>query len=258
VNYAGGHVQIAQLGGAVCLTLGNLKGVQMSGAVNYVGGDIHGLQCSGALNSTLGHVRGTQIGVVNIGGDVLGAQIGVVNIARKLEGAQVGVVNLADELNGAPIGIFSFVRKGQIHVDVWASEISVANVALKTGSKHVYSILAVGYQPPFGDNPYRWSPGIGIGGHIPFGSKFVNVEALSFHINEDEGWTEELHMVSKIRLIGGWEVNPSFSVFAGVTLNVFVSQFDDGSHIALGSLYDKNWDDTWIRMWPGFVAGVQF
>jgi hypothetical protein len=176
-----------------------------------------------------------------------------------MEGAQVGVVNLADEHNGAPIGIFSFVRKGQIHVDLWASDTSAANIALKTGSKHVYSILAMSYQPSFGDDPYRWSPGIGIGGHIPLGGpKFVNIEALSFHISEDDGWTDELHDISKLRLIGGWEVDPRFSLFAGVTLNVFVSRINDGRHIAMGSLYDRRGDSTWVRMWPGFVAGIQF
>jgi len=196
--------------------------------------------------------------VVNVGGDIVGAQVGVVNIARRVRGTQIGVVNYADEMDGAPLGIFSFVRKGRINVDVWASDTSVANIALKTGSKHVYSILALGFQPSFGDNPYRWSPGIGIGGHIPFGSKYINIEALSFGINEGEAWTEDVHMVNKLRLIGGWEATPNISVFAGLTLNVFVSEVNDGSHIATGSFYDHEGKDKWVRMWPGFVAGVQF
>ena len=199
--------------------------------------------------------------MVNVSGDLTGAQIGVVNIARKMKGTQIGVVNYADELNGAPIGVFSFVRKGQIHVDLWASETSVANVALKTGSKHVYSILAAGIHP---SDPYRFSYGIGIGGHIPRGSKFVNVEALGFQVYEDiaeaDGWDDKTHTISKIRLIGGWEIKPRISVFAGLIFNVFVSNVNDGENIAIASFYEYTDDEDkrWVRMWPGFVAGVQF
>jgi hypothetical protein len=258
VNYVGGNVRVGQLGGAVNVALGDMEGIQMAGAINYVGGDLEGLQMAGSLNLTPGHVQGAQIGVVNIGGDVRGAQVGVVNIAHRVEGAQVGVVNYADELEGAPVGLFSFVRKGRMNVAVWGSETSAANIALKTGSKHFYSILALGYQPSFGDDPYRWSPGVGMGVHIPIESRYVNIEAIHSHINEDEAWTEDLHQINSLRLIAGWHIDPRISVFAGVTMNVFVSQFNDGSHIAYGSLYEETGGDTWVRMWPGFVAGVQF
>ena len=234
------------------------------GTVNYAGAAFNGFQMGTVnyIDMIGGQVnRGAQIGVINIGGNVSGAQVGVVNIARKVEGAQIGIVNYADENNGAPIGIFSFVRKGQIHLDVWASETSVFNMALKTGNKRVYSILALGYQPSIGDDPYRWSPGVGIGVHMPSGSKYVdyiNIEALSFHINEDESWTDELHMINQLRLIGGWELNRNMSAFAGLTLNVFVSQLNDGDHIGMASFFDYDGDDTWVRIWPGVVAGVQF
>jgi hypothetical protein len=259
INYVGGAIKGAQIGN-VNYVRNSFSGLQI-GNVNYVEDSIHGFQIGTVnyVNYIGANVnRGAQIGVVNVGGEIAGTQIGVVNIARKVRGTQIGIVNYADEMNGAPLGIFSFVRKGQIHLDVWASDTFVSNIALKTGSKHVYSILAVGYQPSFGDDPYRWATGIGIGGHIPFGSKFVNIEALSFHVNEGEAWENDLHMINKLRLIGGWEINPRLSVFAGLTLNVLVSQVNDGDHMAIGSFYDHTGDDTWVRMWPGFVAGVQF
>jgi hypothetical protein len=259
INYTGGTVKGLQIGN-INYIQGSINGPQI-GNVNYVGDTFDGFQL-GTVNyaNYVGSKvnTGAQIGVVNVGGDMVGTQIGVVNIARKIRGTQIGVINYSDEMEGAPFGIFSFVRKGQIHLDVWASETSVANIALKTGSKHVYSILALSYQPSFGDDPYRWSPGIGIGGHIPFGSKYINIEALSFGINEGEAWTEDVHMINKLKLIGGWEATPHVSVFAGLTLNVFVSQVNDGSHIATGSFYDHEGTDTWVRMWPGFVAGVRF
>ena len=259
INYVNGAFKGGQIGN-LNYVRNSFRGLQI-GNVNYIGNSMQGVQIGNVnyVNYIGANInRGAQIGVINVGGEIVGAQIGVINIARKVRGTQIGVVNYADEMSGAPLGIFSFVRKGQIHLDVWASDTSLTNIALKTGSKHVYSILAVGYQPSLGDDPYRWSTGIGVGGHIPFGSKFVNIEALSFHVNEDARWTDDLHMINKIRLIGGWEVNPSLSVFAGLTLNVFVSQLNDGGHIATGSFYDYEGKDTWVRMWPGFVAGVQF
>lgn len=277
INYVGGKVKGGQIGNVNYvgnsvngLQIGNINYVANSingpqiGNINYTGDSIYGVQIGTVnyVNYAGSNVNtGAQIGVVNVGGEIVGAQIGVVNIARKVRGTQIGVVNYADEMSGAPVGIFSFVRKGQIHLDVWASDTSMANIALKTGTRHVYSILAAGYQPSLDDDPYRWSTGIGIGGHIPFGSKFVNVEVLSFDINENnenEAWTDDLHMINKLRLIGGWQVNSGLSVFAGLTLNVFVSQFNDGDHIAWESFFDYDGDDTCVRMWPGFVAGVQF
>ena len=92
------------------------------------------------------------------------------------------------------------------------------------------------------------------------GSRFVNLELLSFHVNEGEAWTEELHRINEFRLIAGWEVVPRISVFAGLTLNTFISNVNDGDHIAVGSFVDISNDDEprWLRIWPGFVAGVQF
>ena len=276
LNYVGGNTFGSQLGVANYI-YEDLFGIQ-SGVVNYSGAAVMGAQLgvvnytgesfSGIQVGTANYInyagnisdRAAQIAVVNVAGELTGAQIGVVNIARKMKGTQIGVLNYADELDGAPVGIFSFVRKGQIHVDLWASETSIANMALKTGSKHFYSILATGFHP---SDPYRFSYGVGIGGHIPHGSRFVNVEALSFQVYEDiaeaDRWNDKIHLISKLRLIGGWEINPRFSAFAGLTLNVFVSEVNDGEHIAIASFYEYNdADKRWVRMWPGFVAGIQF
>ena len=256
INYAKGDVhglQIGALNHAGRVFLGAQTGV-----MNYTGGSLTGSQI-GTVNYINDRLdTGAQIGVINIGGTIRGAQIGVVNIARKVEGTQIGVINYADEFSGAPIGLFSFVRKGQTHLDLWAGETSAFNVALKTGSKHVYSILALGYQPSFGDDPYRWSPGLGIGAHIPRGSRYVDIEALSSHVNEGEAWTEELHLLSGLRLIGGWQINPAYSVFAGVTLNVLVSEHNDGSHMDTVSIFERDGNRTHVRMWPGVIAGVRF
>ena len=99
---------------------------------------------------------------------------------------------------------------------------------------------------------------MGIGIHIPSGSTYINIEALSFHVNEDEWWTEDLQSINKLRLIGGWEVNPSLAVFAGLTLNVIVSDVNNGNHSDWASFLDHDGSGTWVRIRPGVVAGVQF
>lgn len=256
VNFIGGDIVGGQIA-SVNFLGGDLNGAQV-GNVNFAGGRMHGAQVGNVNYIGRDLNKGAQIGVVNIGGNITGAQIGVVNIAHKMRGTQIGVVNLSDEIDGAPIGVFSFVRKGQIHLDVWGSDTSAFNLGLKTGNNRVYSIFALGYQPPIGDDPARWSPGMGIGVHFPYGSKFVNIEALGFHINEDEIWTDDIHRIDKLRFIGGWDLNRNLSAFFGVTLNVFVSQYNNGDHISIASLVKYNGDKTWVRIWPGFVAGIQF
>ena len=65
-------------------------------------------------------------------------------------------------------------------------------------------------------------------------------------------------MINKLRFIGGWQLHPSIAVFAGLTLNVSVSQVRDAPDYGWLSFYDERGDDTQVQIWPGFVVGVQF
>jgi hypothetical protein len=102
--------------------------------------------------------------------------------------------------------------------------------------------------------------GLGLGGHIPLSPRFfLETDAVAWHINDDEAWTDELNIVSKLRVIGGYRVARHFSVFAGATLNVLTTRVDDGADFGLVRGRRVTGDDaeTTVRIWPGFVAGFQ-
>ncbi len=273
-NVAGGKVTGAQVSGAVNVAAHDLTGWQVTGGANVASGDVRGWQVSGGVNVAKGEVHGAQItggvsyadklagaqiSVLNIGGDVDGAQVGVVNIARKVRGLQLGVLNISSEMEGAPIGVLSLVGNGQFHVQAYASDIALTNVALKLGSKHVYSIVTVGHQP--GDaKSRRWLTGLGIGGHIPLGRFYVDIDGITSSGGLDVFGSRDELLLSQLRLIGGFQVAPRFSVFGGVTGNVLV-EWENRSGDKLGLDAAPRWEEqnshNTVSIWPGLVAGIQ-
>ena len=275
VNYVGTSSTAGQFAGGANVAISELKGVQMAGGVNYIGGiaeawqvaggvnvapfGINGSQIAGGVNFARG-LRGAQVGTVNVSaGDVEGTQIGIINVAGKTRGAQIGLINYADDMEGVPFGLLSFVRNGRFNVDLWGNEVFAANLGIKTGTKYFYSILTAGvHAEDIGDELYRWGYGLGFGGQIPLGSGFLGIEALHYKLNEDEIWNDDLHMFSRFQITAGWQIRQRLALYAGASLNVFVSQLNDGSHLGLESVYDTREGDTWVRMWPGFTVGIQF
>ena len=267
-NFVGGDFTGFQSSGVVNSVLGDVNFAQVSGGMNFALDTVSGVQAAGTLNLA-GGINGAQFSVINIGGEIRGVQVGVVNIARRIEGVQVGVVNVSEEMDGAPIGLISAVGNGQFHLNTWASETALVNVGLKMGSKYVYNIFGLGYQPIVQPNqPLRWFPVLGIGGHIPLDPFFVDIDLVSQNVREgprpwDITFTKEtsgLNLLNKVRLTGGWQIIPGLAITAGPTLNVFVSNDQDGSDIPI---YDQpiisssRSGDTRVRIWPGFTLGLQ-
>ncbi|TXD36546.1 hypothetical protein FRC98_11955 [Lujinxingia vulgaris] len=87
-----------QVGGALNLNGGQVSGVGVGGAANINGGDVAGVQVGGALNVNRGDVAGVQVGgAANInGGDFRGVQVGgALNLTRgDMHGLQIGAVNI--------------------------------------------------------------------------------------------------------------------------------------------------------------------
>ncbi|MDA1193305.1 MAG: hypothetical protein O3A46_16645, partial [Candidatus Poribacteria bacterium] len=242
---------------------GALEGVQSSGVFNHVIGDAQAVQIAGVVNSVYGNLDGIQIsGVVNVAEDVEGIQIGLVNVGRSVNGIQIGLVNVSDEMVGLPIGLWTHVNKnGRRKVEIASNDLFPGNVSIKTGTEHFYSILTAGLNRS--SDPYRWGVGGGFGGRIPVEPFYIAIEATFIKINEDELWTDKHHAVNRLQVMGGWDVTPRLTLVAGVALNLFVSQLNDGEGLVdwrpdFGTFYKSKHDDTWLRMWPGVIFGVQF
>ena len=72
---------------------------------------------------------------------------GVFNYAKKLKGVQFGLINIADTSDGYSIGLINIVLKGYHKLTISTNEVVEANVAFKTGSRRLYSILLAGMNP---------------------------------------------------------------------------------------------------------------
>ena len=233
-------------------------GAQAAGVANVAGRGGDGVQAAGVLNIAGEQLSGLQLSCgVNVADEFSGAQVGLVNIAGTGRGLQVGLVNIAGDVD-VPIGLVSIVEQGMFHVNAWATEFAPVNVGIKTGSNSIYNVFMVGWRPN-GDST-RVFGGIGIGGHIPVDRFFVDVDLLSHGVFTGPDWFSDggSDLLSSLRLTGGWQVTEKLAVTAGPTLNVWVSDREDGSRVPFYDLPLYEWRGSeYVRVWPGFAAGLQ-
>jgi hypothetical protein len=230
VNFNLDTIRGAQLVGFVNVSArGESTGLQAAGFTNYADA-LHGAQLSGFANVTAHKVRGAQISAFNFAQEVKGTQIGIVNIASK-------------RLDGAAIGLINYAGNGIFAPTLWTSDTSAANLGLKMGSKYVYGIFGMGVHPV--EDEQRFTLIYGIGGHIDIRRFWVEIDATIDLINdnwmwdEDEPWKDvELGYIYKFRPTLGFRIIDELSVFAGPTLNTYMSE--------------KPHDDEWIpALWTG-------
>ncbi|AKQ69627.1 peptidase C14 caspase catalytic subunit p20 [Myxococcus hansupus] len=275
VNVAGQGLMGAQLGVGANVSGGFVRGLQMAVGVNVAGGPMSGLQASAGVNvagelsglqmsSGVSYARqlsGGQLSIINLGGEVDGAQVGIVNIANKVSGAQVGILNVARHSDGEAVGLLSFVGGGQANVAVWGSDVALANVGVKLGGRHIYSLFTVGYSPAIDDDRRRYVMGAGLGGHIPAGRFFVDIDLVGSTLHTKNLFEDTHHVLGQVRLMAGWQVARNFAVFGGVSANTLVSWDgrDEWRELGFGPEWRQVSDGgrTVVRTWPGLLAGVQ-
>jgi hypothetical protein len=286
LNTAGPGSEAIQFAGFTNVLQGEVKGGQFAGFANVAKGNVEGMQAAGFLNVATGHVKTAQMaGFLNVAkqdvsgpqlagfanvsaAEVTGAQVsGFINVARKVKGAQIGIINIADSIQGVQIGIINIAKNGYRRLEVWGSDALYANIAYKMGTRGFHTIFAVGAQ---GDLDYfRYGYGFGVGTEIGLGNRFsANIDALAYHINEDEIWTSKLNELYQMRTTLGVRLGRHSYFFAGPALNVMVSQFRSGDNENIGSGIAPSWtkfdenhgrrERTNVKMWPGIHAGFRF
>ena len=258
-NKVKGKTAGAQFGGLGNLNFNDFTGAQFAGIANIVQGNIKGTQVAGLGNLTRGDFEGAQIsGIINLHlGKVEGAQIaGILNIAEKVEtGFQIGLFNYSKENNGIPIGLVSYVKEDGLRVDVWADEAIFTNVGLRSGTRRFHNILFIGKQVT---DPLSWTVGVGIGPHINLSkSVYLEPDLIYQTIANFSNLNDNSHM-TKIRVLGGWEISKAVSIFGGLTLNSFYSTSNDGSDYALLTIRESESGGKWRRTSIGFVFGAKF
>ncbi len=274
-----GSSQIFQGAGVINFTMGNSNLIQAAGVANYAH-NITGAQLGGVTNFAIKHIQGIQVaGVVNAGKSINGAQIagvvnaaeqvegaqiaGVINVAEKVKGVQIGVLNVADSItSGIPIGVLSIVRNGFHEFEIGFSEGLNTYGALKLGVNEFYNIFAIGTQFLTGD--FRWAVGYGIGTHLVNEDYFkVNLEVMSYHINEGANWTNAYNGLQQVKLTFAGGQNKHVQFYAGPSLNLLVSKYKHpngkiGSDFPPYSIINKMSGKTNLRFWIGVNAGIRF
>ncbi|HZI14936.1 MAG TPA: hypothetical protein VE153_31490, partial [Myxococcus sp.] len=260
VNVATSGLLGAQLAVGANIAAGPSRGLQATSGIN-IAGELTGAQLSSGI-SYARHLSGAQLSLLNVVGAVEGAQVGLINVAGTVKGAQLGLLNFAGHTEGEAVGLLSFVGNGQHHVQVWASDVSLTNVGLKLGGRHLYTLLTAGYTPARAGERYRYTLGAGFGGHIPVGRFFVDIDVLGSNLHSGSLFGEaSQHILGQLRLMGGVQLARRFALFAGVSANTLVTwdSSDRWDDVGLGPQWREFADGgtTTVRTWPGLLAGIQ-
>lgn len=268
LNGAGGNSALQlggfNLGGADnCVELGGvniLRGVSgfQLGAVNLAGGMYDCDNPLGLVRSYYPKLGGVQLGGINAAGGSFGAQVGAVNIASEARWFQFGAFNFARE-SEVPIGPLNVILNGQFRVAAFASEAGLGHFELKTGGRHFYNVLSVGYLPT---DSARVLLGYGVGGHFPCCGErlFVDADLVGFRVNpmDDLMSFDGTSYLAKLRVTGGWAVAPPLSLIGGLAVNGWLSDSETGADIPFLPIPMLTLEgDTNISIWPGFLFGVE-
>lgn len=268
-----GYGMAVQVAGLANIAKGGFEGIQSALLYNSIRGDGNAIQLSGLLNHAEGRTKLQMATLLNTAGDVKTGQAStLLNVARRVDGFQLGLINVADTVAGVPIGLINIVRKGYNRVEFSTSEILSGNFAVRIGVKRFYNIFTIGAR--IDDvtglqgqevKEMSWGLGYGLGTAIDLSPRFLlNLEVLSWHLNEKEAWTRDLHQLYQFRLLVDGKIGRKASLFAGPTLNWMLSRWTSqdgdpvGTTLAPRPFYDQTRDGTNSRMWLGVQAGIRF
>jgi hypothetical protein len=267
-----------QLAGMANISSYEFSGAQAAGLFNVAGPEGgHRIQLSGLFNVSGNRVFWQTAGLFNVAEDVEFLQVSsFLNVADDVRGVQIGLINVADTVSGVSIGLLNFVRDGYNRVELSYGDALQANLGLKFGGHRFYNILHLGgawheqsiTSPPGEtrtDQLMSWGIGYGFGTSARLGNRgLMNIELVSIHINEQESWTNQLNLLNQGRLTFDWRLGRRFSIFAGGSINLMVSNLYDADTGVYGSVIapEQTWSDevygrTNIKMWPGFNVGVR-
>jgi len=218
-------VKAFQVAGISNFVMGKFSGFQVGGVYNHVNESFGGFQVAGVANFVKRKVSGVQVaGVANISGKEMGGvQIaGVVNYSKILKGLQIGVINIADSSRGFSIGLINIVFNGYHKLSFSTNEVMNLNVGFKTGYSRFYSILIGGLNAGTINKVYSF--GYGFGSELPLTKRkklTINPE-LSCQYLYLGSWNYT-NLLNKFHLNFNVKLNKYFSLFAGPTFNVYVS-----------------------------------
>ncbi|AZQ64322.1 hypothetical protein EI427_19525 [Flammeovirga pectinis] len=282
-NINKGDVKGGQIAGITNITTGNSKGFICAGISNIASKNMDGLHIAGISNFTKENANGAQIsGIANIANkDMNGAQVSLINTVRdKATGAQVGLINTTDSLKGSqvglinvvtngaegtPIGLINIVKGGYYALEVTADATIWGNINFKMGTKKFYTIFKGGYTQYNSKDVYSY--GLGFGSMMEVGKRInLSLDLSSNYLAYDGNYEQDLNLLNKADINVHFKLTKNISVFAGPSLNVYISDLKvDGNEttgtldIPDNSFYDHtNAKGSRTSIWLGANAGLNF
>jgi hypothetical protein len=216
-NNVTGEVSGVQAAGLSNTNHEGIRGIQAAGLVNRTNRSVEGVQLAGLYNRAGSEMRGLQVsGLINRSkGTAKGAQIGLFNKTRHLKGLQIGLINVADSTNGISLGLFNLIRYSPSHLSVFASDLIPLNLAWKTGSHRLYSIVTVGGDV-FSPTP-TYSLGLGIG-HTSLLTKKMQVQWEIVSLNFYQNTFKNSPNAYRLQVLPGYRVAKRVTLVAGPSL----------------------------------------
>jgi hypothetical protein len=170
---------------------------------------------------------------------------------------QLALVNVCDSVeSGVPIGFFSFVRKGYHVFELSTDEVFYANATFKTGLNKFYNIFGIGLGAM---NIANFTYGVG------FEKPILKNHALNFDFSytsviDRDAKMEDIGSIVKFKPTYNYSFHPHFAIFAGPTVNFYVSQMksENYKNLAFHPFWDETYGETRLQIWAGLNAGLRF
>lgn len=239
----------SQIAGFTNFTLKQHAGVQASGFLNYAG-STKGVQLAGFANLSIRETKGFQAA-------------GFLNVAGTLKGVQLGLINYTDTVaSGVSLGLLNFSRRGLFEPEFFISDLTSANVRLKTGTEHFYNVLGFSYFP----NGNLIAYGYGLGSRYSYPSGLVRGFEIQGNLvlPESDYAFERIDVLSSLNPFIGFKFHKHLGIFAGPVLNVYASDFYSNSSEQYGydlvqsPFYESIEGNFGIRMNLGYRLGLSF
>ena len=236
---------VIQLAGIANVVEQDFEGIQVALVANLARTKADGVQVAGFANVTNGTATRQFTLGLNKAKTLSKLQVGLINFANYAQGHQIGLINISRKNDQIPIGLINLIKDGYNKIEVSVGDALYANVGVKLGTKKFYNIFQLGSRI----TESFWGIGYGIGTAFQVNEQqALHLELLASHINENEGWTKNLNLLSQVKLNYDWQLNGRVSFFIGPSLNVLASKLVDVDTICLLYTSPSPRDRTRSRM----------
>lgn len=241
---------------------------EFGGLVNVNTQYVKGFQFAGITNISAKSENAIQVaGITNIApkGSTKLQLSGLVNVAKTAK-FQIGLVNIADSLSGAAFGLINVVKKnGKQEWDLGFSDAINTHLSYKLGTRNFYTIFSGGVNYLEVENAdLQYAVGLGFGSEIQLKNNYATqIELLGYGLTENEEFSEDLNLLTQVKLTVSKELDSGLKLYAGPAFNMTISQVKKqngaiGTDLAPYTIFEDNTNQTDLKGWVGFTIGLRY